>query len=101
MSRLFVGNIPFACTQTDLQQWFEAQGYEVTAVELIQDKMTGQPRGFGFVELRVAWKTEDAIKNLHQKDLGGRKLTVNLATPIGSNRKSDGQSRKVSDELTI
>jgi hypothetical protein len=42
--------------------------------------------------LRVAWKTEDAIKNLHHKDLGGRKLTVNVATPIGSNRKSDGQS---------
>ena len=70
MSRLFVDNIPFACTQTDLQQWFEAQGYEVTEVELIQDKLTGQPRGFGFVELRVAWKTEDAIKDLHRRDFG-------------------------------
>jgi cold-inducible RNA-binding protein len=96
MSRLFVGNIPFACTENDLHQWFEAQGYEVTQVELIQDKLTGQPRGFGFVELRVAWKTEDAIRNLHQKDFGGRKLTVNMATPIGSNRKSDAQSRTVS-----
>ncbi len=91
MSRLFVGKIPFACKQRDLQQWLEAQVYEVNEVELIQDKLTGQPRGFGFVELRVAWKTEDAIKDLHRRDFGGRKLTVNLATPIGSNRKSDGQ----------
>jgi cold-inducible RNA-binding protein len=91
MSRLFVGNIPFACTDTNLQDWFEAHGYEVTQVELIHDKLTGEPRGFGFVELSLAWKTQDAINHLHQKELGGRKLTVNRATPTGSNRKSDAQ----------
>lgn len=91
MSRLFVGNIPFASTEADPQKWFEAHGYEVSQIEIIHDKVTGEARGFGFVELSLAWKTQDAIKNLHQKDFGGRKLTVNTAIPIGSNRKSDAQ----------
>jgi RNA recognition motif-containing protein len=95
MSRLFVGNIPFACTDSDLQNWFEAQGYEVTQVELIHDKLTGEPRGFAFVELRLPWKTKDAIKNLDQKKFGGRKLTVNAAMPIGSNRRSDEQLSRI------
>lgn len=89
MSRIFVGNIPFSCTQSDLQHWFEAQGYEVAQVEISRDSATGEPRGFGFVELRFAWKVQDAIRTLHQREFGGRKLTVNAATPMGSNRRDD------------
>jgi RNA recognition motif-containing protein len=95
MSRLFVGNIPFACTDSDLQNWFEDQGYEVTRVEIIHDKLTGEPRGFAFVELRLGWKAKEAIKNLNQKKFGGKKLTVNAAMPIGSNRKSEEELSRI------
>ena len=89
MSRIFVGNIPFSCTNHDLQHWFEAHGYETADVEIIHDRATCLPRGFAFVELRFAWKVQQAIHSLHHKELSGRKLTVNVATPMGSNRKSD------------
>ena len=72
MSRIFVGNVLFSCTEGDLQQWFEAQGFEISHVELIHDRLAGQPRGFGFVELRFAWKTQTAIESLHQKEFGVR-----------------------------
>ena len=52
MSRVFVGNIPFSCTENDLQHWFEVHGYEVSHIEIIRDTVTGESRGFGFIQLR-------------------------------------------------
>ena len=93
MSRIFVGNIPFSCSEIDLQQWFQTHGYEVSEIELIRDKVTGESRGFGFIELRHKWKVQAAIECLHQREFAGRKLTVNAAGPMGSNRKAEAQLR--------
>jgi heterogeneous nuclear ribonucleoprotein G len=66
----------------------------VSEVEIIRDQPTGQSRGFGFVGLREGWKTQSAIESLHQRELQGRKLTVNAAAPMGSNRKAEAQLRQ-------
>jgi RNA recognition motif-containing protein len=89
MSRIFVANIPVSRTENDLKHWFEAHGYEVAHVEVIRDSVTSEPRGVAFVELRFEWKAQDAIKDLHLKEFGGRRLTVNLETPLGSNRRDE------------
>jgi cold-inducible RNA-binding protein len=93
MSRIFVGNIPISCTEVDLKNWFETHGHEVSQVEIIRDRVTGQSRGFAFIELRYGWKAQSAIESLHQRELQGRKLTVDAATPMGSNRKAEEQLR--------
>jgi len=64
-----------------LQQWVEAQGFQVDAAQIIRDRATGQSRGFGFVTLSEEWKTKDAIAALNGKRMGGRILTVNEALP--------------------
>ena len=88
MSRLFVGNIPFSQSEDDLKDWFEVHGFGVSRTEIIRDKTTGQSRGFGFVEVHDGLAAQDVITALNQKELGGRRLTVNVAVPVGSNRKS-------------
>ena len=93
MSRVFVGNIPFSCTEKDLQHWFEGHGYEVSHIEIIRDTVTGESRGFGYIELRHAWKNQAAIETLHHRELRGRRLTVTAAMQMGSNRKAEARLR--------
>jgi cold-inducible RNA-binding protein len=81
MSKLFVGNIPFAAADADLQEWVEAQGFSVESAEIIRDRTTGVPRGFGFVLLREESKIKEAIRLLNGQSMGGRALTVNEAVP--------------------
>ena len=88
MSRLFVGNIPFSQSEDDIRDWFEVHGFRVLRTEIIRDKATGQSRGFGFVEVHEGSAAKEVITALNQKELAGRRLTVNLAVPVGSNRKS-------------
>jgi RNA recognition motif-containing protein len=66
----------------DLQQWIEAHGFAVNSVEIIRDRLTGQPRGFGFASLRDAAKVKHAIAELNGKRMNGRPLTVNEAVPL-------------------
>ena len=80
MSKLFVGNINHEASENDLQDHFAAAG-TVTSVNIIQDKLTGRSRGFGFVEMATAEEAQKAISLLHQKDFQGRPLTVNEARP--------------------
>lgn len=75
MAKIYVGNLPFKITEEDVRAHFEAYG-EVQSVNLISDRETGRPRGFGFVEMENA---EAAIKELDGKDFGGRNLRVNEA----------------------
>jgi RNA recognition motif-containing protein len=77
-TNIYVGNLPFSATAEAIQELFSTYG-TVEAVKLITDRATGQPRGFGFVEM--ASGAHEAIAALHEKDLGGRNLTVNLAKP--------------------
>lgn len=81
MSRLFVGNIPHACNDIDLQAWFEQQGLNVDSVQIIRDRMTGHSRGFGFVQLTSAPDVKDIIEKLNGQRLAGRVLTVGEAVP--------------------
>jgi RNA recognition motif-containing protein len=77
MKRIYVGNLSYDTTEDELRQLFGQHG-EVGAVNLITDRQTGRPRGFGFVEMEGA---DTAISALHNYDLGGRTLTVNEARP--------------------
>jgi RNA recognition motif-containing protein len=81
MQKLFVGNIPHASSETDLQQWVESQGFPVDSAQIIRDRSTGQSRGFAFVVLHEEWKIKEAIASLNGQRMGGRVLTVNEALP--------------------
>ncbi len=76
---IYVGNLPWSATEDEVRAAFEAYG-EVSSVKLIEDRETGRPRGFGFVEMEDAGALE-AIENLDGKDFGGRALKVNEAKP--------------------
>jgi RNA recognition motif-containing protein len=76
--RLYVGNLPYSFTSQDLQKLFSEYG-PVKSAEVVQERDTGRSRGFGFVEMETAQATEDAIRNVHDKQVGGRSLVVNEA----------------------
>ena len=77
-TNIYVGNLPFSATAEGIRGLFSAYG-AVESVTLITDRETGRLRGFGFVEM--ASGATEAIAALHEKDLDGRLLTVNLAKP--------------------
>ena len=77
-TRIFVGNLPFSASDQEVREMFSEFG-SVTAVNLITDRDTGRPRGFGFVEMEEG--ADEAIQSLNQKDMGGRSLNVNEARP--------------------
>ena len=79
-NKLFVGNLSFDTTENDLQDAFAAYG-TVTETNLMMDRMTNRPRGFGFVTMSSPDEAQAAIAGLHGRDLGGRALTVNVARP--------------------
>ena len=79
-NKLFVGNLSFNTTENDLNDAFAAFG-TVTEANLMMDRMTNRPRGFGFVTMSTADEAQQAIAGLNGKDLGGRALTVNVARP--------------------
>src|ERR1051325_6056258 len=79
-TKLFVGNLSFNTTENDLQDLFAAYG-PVQHVDMIMDRMTGRPRGFGFVTMENQDDAKKAIEALHGKNVGGRDLTVNEARP--------------------
>jgi RNA recognition motif-containing protein len=79
-NKLYVGNLPFNTTETDLQDLF-AQAGPVNEVVLMQDKFTGKSRGFAFVTMATDQDAANAISQFHGKALEGRPLTVNEARP--------------------
>lgn len=79
-TKLFVGNLSFNTTENDLQDAFAAHGTVVEA-NLMVDRMSGRPRGFGFVTMGTPEEAEKAIEAMHGKQLDGRPLTVNIARP--------------------
>jgi cold-inducible RNA-binding protein len=91
-TKLFVGNLSFDATEDDLQDLF-AQAGSVNSVTIMQDRATGRPRGFGFVEMATEADTAKAISMLSGKDFKGRALTVNEARPREERAGADGGSR--------
>jgi cold-inducible RNA-binding protein len=101
-TKLYVGNLPYETSETDLQALFEGSG-QVASVNVMRDRETGRARGFAFVEMSTPAEATAAIAQLDQHPYGGRNLTVNLAKPMvarggggggagfrgGSNRRSE------------
>ena len=78
--KLYVGNLPYSVSDSDLQQMFEAHG-TVTSAQVIMDRDTGRSKGFGFVEMSSDQEAQAAIDGMNGKDINGRPLTVNEARP--------------------
>lgn len=79
MKRIYVGNLPFSATEDQVREMFSAHG-NVLSVSLVTDRYTGQPRGFGFVEMDDN-EAVAAIQATNGQDLGGRSLKVDEAKP--------------------
>lgn len=77
---IYVGNLPYNITEEELRSTFEEFG-NITEVTIIQDRMTGQSKGFGFVEMPDNSEADAAIKGLNEKNVKGRNLKVNQAKP--------------------
>ena len=78
--KLYVGNLGYGVTDSDLQRLFEAHG-TVQSAQIIIDRDTGRSKGFGFVEMSSDQEAQAAIAAMNGKDEGGRALTVNEAKP--------------------
>lgn len=85
-NKLYVGNLPFTATQSDVESAFSAYG-ELDEVRLITDRDTGRSRGFAFVTFSTQQNAESALE-MNGKNLDGRNLTVNIAK-----EKTDGGRR--------
>ena len=92
-AKLFVGNLSFSITENDLQDAFAAHGTVVEA-NLMMDRATGRPRGFGFVTMSTPEEAEKAIEALHGKEIAGRALTVNIARPREERPAGGGGGRR-------
>jgi len=86
---LYVGNLAREVTEDELRQAFEAHG-QVTTVNLIKDKFSGEPRGFGFVEMPGKAEALAAMEALNGQDLKGRSIIVNEARPREERRGGGG-----------
>jgi RNA recognition motif-containing protein len=78
--KLYVGNLAFQTSSSDLQELFSQAG-TVESASIIEDRDTGRSRGFGFVEMATKEEGEAAISQLNGKEFNGRNLTVNEARP--------------------
>jgi RNA recognition motif-containing protein len=101
--KLYVGNLAYSTTESDLETLF-AQSGTVDTVRVMRDMATGRARGFAFVEMSSDGDAQTAITQLHEKEFGGRTLTVNEARPQtprpggGAGRNDDhGGSRRRSE----
>jgi len=78
--RIYVGNLSYDVSEVNLRQAFEAFG-QVSSATIVKDRYSGQPRGFGFVEMLDRAEAQAAIQNLNGKDLLGQQMNVNEARP--------------------
>ncbi len=92
-AKLFVGNLSFNTTENDLQDAFAAHG-TVVETNLMMDRVSGRPRGFGFVTMSSADEAEKAIAALNGKEIDGRALTVNIARPREERPGGGGGGRR-------
>ncbi|RLC62759.1 MAG: RNA-binding protein [Chloroflexi bacterium] len=83
--RIYVGNLSYDSTEEELQKEFLAYG-EMVSASILNDKFSGQPKGFGFVEMASKSEVEAAITDLNGKVLRKRTIVVNEARPRSGNR---------------
>lgn len=89
--RLYVGNLPFKANESDLESFFSQAGVAVENVSIMRDKVSGEPRGFAFVEVADG---ETAVRLCHGKELMGRALVINEARPMSSGGGGGGRERR-------
>ncbi len=88
-SKLYVGNLSYGVTSSDLEQLFSQYG-QVQSAEVISDRDTGRSKGFGFVQMGSDEEAQGAIAGLNGRDHDGRNLTVNEAKPREARPRSGG-----------
>src|SRR5438094_8236512 len=93
-TKLFVGNLSFNTTENDLHDAFAADGTVVEA-NLMMDRMTGKPRGFGFITMSTPAEAQKAIDSLNGTELDARGLPVNIARPREERSCAGGGRREV------
>jgi RNA recognition motif-containing protein len=81
VKKLYVGNLPFQATEEDVSNWFVQAGVTPANVTLVRDRFSGQPRGFGFVEVNNDDEAGKAVQALNGQDFLGRNVVVNEARP--------------------
>ena len=82
MKKLFIGNLPYQASEAELQDWFTQAGFQADSVQIIRDKFTGEPRGFGFAEFSNDEEADRAVQTCNGQDFLGRSLVVNEARPM-------------------
>lgn len=87
---IYVGNLSFDASEEDIQKLFSGFG-QVSSVTIVRDKYSGQPRGFGFIEMPERTEAQAAIENLNGKELLGRAMNVSEARPRTERGRSGGQ----------
>jgi len=90
MTKLFVGSLPFSTSEDELNSMFTAFG-PVASAKLINDRETGQSRGFGFVEMNDDAHAQAAIQRLNGSTLGTRQIVVNVAKPMEKRESRNGR----------
>jgi len=90
--KLYVGNLSYQTTESDLRTAFEGYG-AVSSVSIITDKYSGDSKGFGFVEMDSKDEANEAMSNLNDAEMNGRNLKVNEAKPRNDNRGGGGGYR--------
>jgi RNA recognition motif-containing protein len=88
-TKLYVGNLPYETTESDLQALFGDVG-QVSTINIVRDRDTGRPRGFAFVEMSDVDGAQRAISELDRRQYGGRSLTVNEAKPMAPRGNGGG-----------
>jgi RNA recognition motif-containing protein len=91
--KLYVGNLNYATTEDELRALFSAVG-PVVSVTLITDRMTGQPKGFGFVEMESVEAAQQAIERLNNQEVNQRNITVSEARPPRESSFGGGGGRR-------
>lgn len=81
MKKLYVGNLPYQATESDLSDWFQQHGVTADAVTLVRDKFSNEPRGFGFAEINDDKLADQAVESCHGQEMMGRALVINEARP--------------------
>ena len=89
MARLFVGNLPYKATESDLEGFFADAGVQVDSVNIMRDRFSGEARGFGFVEINDENAANQAVQSCNGRQFMGRALVVNEARPAERRERSE------------
>jgi RNA recognition motif-containing protein len=92
--RLYVGNLPFKATEGDIESFFAEVGVTVDQITVVRDKFSGEPRGFGFVDINDDAAGEAAVRACNGKPLLGRPLVINEARPMSPGGGGGGRERR-------